>query len=252
MVEMVPTLINGAWELLLPAHRAARPHWGAWTDPTGKPHFGWEVERLRSLNRNIHAQDVVIDVGTEEGDLSGLLASWQATMVLIEPTCQSWPNAKAVWETNSLPMPLACFHGFVDYFDDPHTEIQQGSWPECANGPLIGDHGFCRPEERPDIPHIRTDTLVHRLGITPDIITMDVEGAELRVLEGAKNTLIQYVPLVYISLHPEFMQAHYGHTPAQLDAFMRDLGYHDIYLGTEHEIFYLWWHMDGRRPVELE
>ena len=52
----------------------------------------------------------------------------------------------------------------------------------------------------------------------PDVIKMDVEGAEFHALQGAKNTLSRYRPTVFVSLHGE---------AAQRDclAFFASLGY---------------------------
>jgi FkbM family methyltransferase len=54
---------------------------------------------------------------------------------------------------------------------------------------------------------IKTDTLDNFIKINtikPDILKIDVEGAENLVLEGAKNTLVHYSPIILIEVHSIF------------------------------------------------
>lgn len=254
-VEVVETLINGQWTLNLPAHRAAREQWGRWVDPaTGDEKFGWEPERLDSMSKNIGPGDVVFDVGSEEGDISALIRQWigygDGGVVLFEPGERVWPNTKLIWEANNLPKPLACFHGFaankttIDHPDtDPYTWLD---WPECADGPVIGDHGFCQLNERPDLPAITIDDFCEVTGLFPNVVTMDVEGSEFEVIKGMETVLWTHQPLVYVSIHPEFMRDQYMTQPLQLHQFMADHGYREKHLATDHEHHYVFWHPRGR------
>ena len=58
MTEMVKTVINGTFDIVLPKHRADRPEW--YTDK------GWERNRLMSMYNNIFDGDVMYYVGGEE------------------------------------------------------------------------------------------------------------------------------------------------------------------------------------------
>lgn len=232
-----PVLINGRrdWELLLPPHRAARPQWG-W----------WEATRLAAMRTVIGPGDVVYDVGAEEGDFPALWALWGASVVLAEPNPRVWPNVRLVFEANALPPPLLCWPGFFGNEADLVSRIEDhlglpdwakprpGGWPECAYGPVIGDHGFCQVWERPDIPAITIDDVVKTYP-PPTVITMDVEGSELHVLQGAEQTLLIHRPQVFVSVHREFMQEQYGQTPEELEAFMVAVGYESEFLCLDHE-----------------
>lgn len=231
---MVETLINGRWPLLLPEHRAMRPEW-PW----------WEAGRLAAMATVIGPGSVVWDVGAEEGDFPALWASWGAGVVLAEPNPKVWPNIAAVWRANDLPDPLLYWPGFIA---DAEAEAARNTlpvphrgWPACADGPVIGDHGFCRVEERPDLPTTTVDRLV-AMGVTPPtVLTMDVEGAELLVLRGAGHTLGVHRPEVFVSIHPEFMAHHYGIVDGvdAVRAFMAELDYREQFLAIDHE--HHWW-----------
>lgn len=231
---MRQTLINGRWRLLLPEHRAARPEWTT----------GWEVERIDSMYEHLgRGGHVVYDVGAEEGDLPALWASWGNDVVLFEPNDRVWPNPRAIFEANGL-QPLATFSGFAaDHTGDDFT-IYKRSWPPSADGELIGDHGFCNLCERPDIARIRIDDMAEIVG-PPTAITVDVEGAELRVMMGADQVLIHHRPMVWISVHPQFMDDTHGDTPEDLHRYMAEHGYAQELLAVDHEEHHLY------IPVEL-
>lgn len=235
---MIATTINGRWELLLPEHRAARPQWVA-----------WEVERLASMHRNIRPGDLVFDVGTEEGDLSALFADWGADIVMFEPNPLVWPNIRVIFEGNELTHRVrGTYAGFADdkTYEANRLVKQRDGWPETAYGPVIGDHGFCRPEERPDLPRVTLSDYARRHGLAPTILTLDVEGSELRVMHGASSILHRFQPLVYISVHPDFMHKHYDQDPQQLFDYMESFGYRHLLLETDHEQHWVFYHPDGR------
>ena len=73
-------------------------------------------------------------------------------------------------------------------------------------------------------------------GLLPDVIKIDVEGAELLVLEGAEELLACAAPTLVIAVHPEPMRA-MGAVPANLIAFHKARGY------SGH-------HLDGRPATD--
>lgn len=261
-VPMVPTLINQRWTLLLPEHRANR---GVY--PEGTPHEGepvwdhWESERMAHLHQTIRPGDLVVDVGTEEGDLSALMAQFGARVFLAEPNPLVWPNVRAIFEANDLEH-VGWLNGFfgdennIDLIPSdvivasavPELSVEWDEparwdpWPTSAYGPIIGDHGFRSLRENNDperiTPCFRIDELY--LSQPIDIITMDVEGSELRVLKGAEETLRRDHPTLYVSVHPDFMRDEYGDEPSDLADFLDSLGYSCELLTDVHELHYVW------------
>ena len=223
----------------MPDHRADRPEWTT----------GWEVARLDAMQKAIRPTDTVYDIGTEEGDLSALLGLWCARLHMFEPNDRVWPNVRAVWEANELPPPAGCWSGFAGDI----TEVLSASWPpdnawpQSAYGPLIGDHGFCQLNERPDLPSIRLDDYADGTGDPPDVITMDVEGSELHVLWGARRLLQEHRPVVFVSVHPESMVAHYGVYQNELNTYMALAGYERHFLAHDHEQHWVFQHPENRR-----
>lgn len=233
-------LLNGKWPMILPEHRAARPQW------TNPPY--WEPERMDALEATISPGDVVYDIGAEEGEMTGCFASWGAQVCAAEPNPRVWANIRAIWEANELPRLAGWWVGFAgDKTDEscsPEIEaarVDVGGWPACAYGPVIGDHGFCVLNERPDIPRVRLDYACSTLKWpVPDVVTMDVEGAELRVLQGARWILSQHRPIIFVSVHPQFMADTFGDKAQDLFDYMDRAGYDATFLATDHEDHWMW------------
>lgn len=235
-MEPVEVLISERWRILLPPHRA-RLDWNT-----------WEKARLISMHENIGAGDIVYDIGSEEGDMSGLYAKWGAIVIPFEPNPHVWPNPRFVWEANNLERPPAYFVGFAankTILRPPEIEPifllpRKNGWPGCAYGEVIGDHGFRNETERShDTPSIKIDDFRVMSGLPPDVITMDVEGAELEVLRGAEAVLRSSKPLVYVSIHPDFMMDKYGYGKQQLLDFMESYGYSGNLMENIHEEHWL-------------
>lgn len=256
MTAMRTVLVNDRWSLKMPEHRAARPEWPWWEATRLAAMFHAIVGQQAELEvRGSMRRPVVVDVGAEEGDLPGLWSSWGCDVIMAEPNPRVWPNIEAIWEANQLRDPLGCWAGFVGHEihepDGGHAEwTTVAGWPASASGPVIGDHGFCQLGERPDLPTVTLDELVARVGnahqtdLPVDVITMDVEGSELHVLQGATETLRAQRPHVFVSIHPAFMAHHYGidHGTTVVREFMAEAGYpwdRHVHLCTDHEEH--WW-----------
>jgi hypothetical protein len=70
-------------------------------------------------------------------------------------------------------------------------------------------------------------------GRHPHLIKIDVEGAELLALRGARETLSRCAPVLIVAIHPEPMRL-LGASPTELLAFLAGCGYQGH-------------HFDGRR-----
>ena len=57
------------------------------------------------------------------------------------------------------------------------------------------------------VPTVTIDTIIQQLGTNPDVIKVDVEGAELSVLKGAQVTLREAKPLVFLSTHSAVLRS---------------------------------------------
>lgn len=231
MLSVPDVVLNERWSLTLPDHRVQQ--WAAF----------WERERLNAMHDTIKPDDVVFDVGAEQGDISALVASWGARVVLFEPSPHVWPGIKATFDANVLT-PAGAFAGFAarhtnltpDRMEPRFRLMEKNGWPGCAYGDVSEVNAFRNVCERfHDTPQVSLDDYCTMRNIIPQVVTMDVEGAELEVLKGADLLLSQHHPTVFISVHPTFMAEMYGQTADQLHAYMMSLGYRGELLAVDHE-----------------
>lgn len=233
MTEMVKAVLNGEYEIILPKHRADRPEWY-----TAK---GWERERLAHMHSTTKPGDRVLYIGAEEGEMCALLTMWGATVCMFEPNERVWPNIKAIYDANGLTPARFLYVGFCGKTSTPHW-VGYGdfgvfdSWPPCASGEVIGDHGFKELRDPGERPVMAIDDMSYG----PDMISMDVEGAEWEVLQGAEQTIDRYHPRIYLSLHPEFLIDQYGKYSYEVRRWLIDKGYTETLLAYEHEAHFVY------------
>ena len=71
---------------------------------------------------------------------------------------------------------------------------------------------------------INLDGFCSERGLSPDVIKIDVEGAEIKVLQGAKETIGKHQPALVLSVHREEIRE-LGGSLEELMALIRGLGY---------------------------
>lgn len=230
MTEMISAKLNGKFEMNLPKHRADRPEWYM--------ENGWEKARLESMYDHIGSGDVVYYVGAEEGEMPALCQIWGAETVLFEPNPKVWSHFPLIWESNNLSMPLACIPSFASNTVDKKARIYYSEWPPEASAAIDAAHGFKELHtEASTYGQITIDACVYDHGIKPPTsISIDVEGSEWRVLEGAQRVLSQYSPKIWLSGHPEFMIMYWDEYLNDLRQFIKSFGYKETLLDYQHEV----------------
>ena len=210
-----------------------------------KPPSTWEHERLATMFERIEPGDVVYDVGSEEGEFPALFGTWGAEVVLIEPSPFAWPDIRRHWNTNVDRPPAGWFVGFATDDDDPHlvsyNDNPMRGWPQCAYNKPDPGHGFRHLNDEINYGrssrHGRLDTLPEQFGWpAPDVVTVDVEGGEGHVLRGAVNLLRVHRPVVFVSVHPTYLQDLFGENADEhVHQLMADCGYEGTHIATDHE-----------------
>ena len=199
----------------------------------------WEKERIASMEQHLKHGDVLYDIGTEQGWCNLVYASivGPENIVLVEPTPEFWPNIYYTWYRNFNDQPRGFYAGlFSDKTTDRLFNFKPNKWPESILHDLIDRNKYQYIHaNNQNIPEIELDDYVAISTIIPDAITMDVEGAELLVLRGAKFTLETYKPKCWISIHPDLGERDYGILANQTIKFMTDLGYKAEFLAEDHE-----------------
>lgn len=227
-------LINGKWEIILPEHRALRPEW--YTEK------GWERKRLDSMKKNLDLLDIIYYIGSEEGEMPALCQMWGAQVVMIEPNDKVWPNTKLIWESNQFDPPLATVSGFAANKTSEKVPIHINGFPPSADGEVISDHAFKELIDPGNIPQVKVDDLAKKLNVPPSALSIDVEGSEWEVLQGAAETIKHHHPKIWLSLHPEFLFRMYNKYSYEVRRWLIDQGYEEELLDYQHEAHFYYEH----------
>ena len=200
----------------------------------------YEPERTRSMEEHLKQGDTLFDIGVADGWESVVYSSFVGpeNVCLFEPSSTVWTNIRTIWEANECAAPRSAFWGFVGdttqlnpvgpLINDETLEYQ-GIWPKSAYRDTMIEEMCFRSllSTSSNIPQTTLDDFVSRTGIVPRGISIDVEGAELLVLRGAKQVLLQHHPMIWLSLHDinGAIEHDYHTTKEEIFQFLADCGY---------------------------
>ena len=75
------------------------------------------------------------------------------------------------------------------------------------------------------IKSITIDNFVKETNIIPSLIKIDVEGAELNVLNGARDILSQYKPKIILELHESYLKNNFNIDPQEVFTYLNSFSY---------------------------
>src|SRR6266852_4340627 len=225
-IEFVDQQISGRWVVRIPRFLA---EYHGWWDT-------WEKERHFSMFDHLEAGMLFYEVGASDGWQAAFYASMvggASNVVLIEPTTELWPNIKTIWKHNNLSLPRATYMGFCGERDTGTGNAQFSTWPTGPDySQFVKGQMFSCLDDATQKPCRKLDSLAVAIG-EPEALNIDVEGAELLVVQGAEEILKEKHPLIWLSVHPEMMET-FGHTPKMLFDFMERCGYKSELLAVDH------------------
>lgn len=194
----------------------------------------WEKEYISDLIKTLKKGMTVYDIGAENGELTALVGKLVGgeNVHIFEPNKDYFPNIIANFEMNELHEAASCFNGYVD-------EISSQEWfydrfYNLDNGEIFHGCEHHNPKARPNqVVSIDEWCTVF---VNPDVLLIDIEGAELSVVKGAKELIKNHSPIFYISIHKlEFILDRSNGTKEELIQIFLDNGYNAIHLSTDHE-----------------
>lgn len=150
-----------------------------------RPHAEGDDAWLLAIARH---SEVIFDVGSNIGQaaLIMLMAPNVKQITLIDPN----PSALAQAAENLIRNGLVQKARFACMFADQADDQEMTFWTSGVGsaGSMYNEraHTAAQRGESMKVPTITLDTLADRFGI-PDFIKIDVEGAEMRTLEGARR-----------------------------------------------------------------
>ena len=196
----------------------------------------WEsVERdaYRAFAAMVRPGDVVFDIGAHIGTYSVIasrLVGPAGRVVAYEPVefTRGYLERHLEWNaatSNTMVRPLCC----ADRLGTARFHFRPGE-AEGMNG-LVPVPGF----EACEVQLTTVDREAQSLELTPGVLKIDVEGAELAVLRGSEQVLRTAGPRIALSLHPQAL-ARQGSSPEAVLGWLADVGYESSVIARDHEI----------------
>lgn len=180
------------------------------------------------LKQTIGPGDVVLDVGAFAGIYAVLAARWSAPagrVIGFEPTPSSAALARRHLAFNDLgPDRVQLVEAAVsDRAGRAPLHVYDDSAMPYVNS-LVPAVDTDRPPVIRDVAVVTIDDVCRDLGVVPSVVRMDVQGAEIHALRGARETIrtAQGLTLV-VEMHPQCWPA-FGVTEQSARETLADLG----------------------------
>jgi len=203
----------------------------------GKSHSS-EIRLARFIINTLQKGDCFIDVGAHYGYFSLLAATLvgtngqvhafeasQNTFTILQQNAKNKTNLSCFNQAISNEIGMTTFYEFPNLYSEYNsTNIQQfenTTWFKQL------------APKKVEIETIDLNTFLEDMSLHPTLIKIDVEGAEFKVIQGAKAYLQQYQPLIAM----EYLQAERGNAAHQQAAtLLQSLGYKATTITKEGEL----------------
>jgi len=174
----------------------------------------WITQYLQSILRN---GMTFLDIGAANGYYTLLASPLVKEVVAIEPK----PDERGVLLENIGKNGLKN----VTVLTQPlFSKVTRGSMRKCRFRPMPGG----------DYMTVTLDSL----GLDPDVVKIDVEGAELDVLRGGVETLYRCKPIVVVEIHKHKIET-FGHHWTAVYDFFTDLGCEINDMGSRRRVCFI-------------
>jgi FkbM family methyltransferase len=210
----VSTLPGGERVRLDPAHRQ----------------LAWNVEEYEAFKAAVRPGSIVLDIGANLGAYTVLFAHW------VRPAGRVYAFEPAPESRSGLERQLALNRATAEVTVRAEAIASASGVRQFRASGLRGDNRLGPPslrfgeagshsDDAIDVPAISIDDFCAREGIEPDVIKIDVEGAELEALRGARRTIARAGGRLslFMELHPSIW-AQTGVTRADVEAELREQG----------------------------
>ena len=200
--RLVATLPDGERVILAAAHR----------------HVTWNPHEYRAFRAAVHPGSIVFDVGANAGAYTMLFAQWVGPaghVYAFEPDGRAFEGLTTHLRLNGVADWTTASSAAVLDRPGPASLVVSDSpgGSRVAPGLRIDDTG--RRVQAVSIDHVCRER-----GVVPNVIKIDVEGAELSVLRGARETIAAAGDRVtlFVEMHPRLWpEAGHGLRDVQIE-----------------------------------
>jgi FkbM family methyltransferase len=187
----------------------------------------WDPDTWRAIAEHLPSGGTFIDVGAHMGHCSltaATLVGPEGRVVAIEANPEMVQHLSRNIHASGVTIdvqPIACSDSetLVDLFVASHANSGSSSISQHNASLGAASQRNYRIQARP------LDAVLNELNISRvDVLKIDVEGAELQVLRGAKETLTRHRPVVMVELDDQLLGA-MGTSSAEVRALLASYGY---------------------------
>jgi FkbM family methyltransferase len=194
----------------------------------------WEPEETSFFESRLRSGDVVLDIGANIGWFSLVAAKHigsSGKVHAFEPRPETAKMLKRTVAQNSLNSTINVW----EYALSDKAEELNLSWGNNTVNPGGSFISGSADNSAPIAGHVSQKIFACKLDdllpdVAPNIIKIDVEGAEPRALMGAKNAIARKKPVILSELFPEQLKRVSGKTPVAFISQMEDMGYQCFWL----------------------
>jgi FkbM family methyltransferase len=168
-----------------------------------------EPQQSAAMAKALGSGQVFFDIGANVGYYSILasrLVGTRGTVIAFEPVIRNLSYLYRHIILNSANNVVVLTAACAD-----SVSISTFSAGESyAEGHLAGDDdsaGRGVGATRSIVPTVTVDAVVRQFGVSPDVMKIDVEGAEYLVLKGAYATLLEAKPCIFLSVHSDALRS---------------------------------------------
>jgi FkbM family methyltransferase len=164
----------------------------------------YEPETFRFFREHVKRGDTVLDIGGHIGlfaVMTARLVGSEGKVFSFEPTPFTRAVLQEVVQLNGCADRVEVRPEAVSSHSGETTFFDTGNEISNANSLVKTE----RSKVEITVPLITVDEFAADSGLTINCLKIDVEGVELDVLTGAKETFTQHRPVARLGLHPSFI-----------------------------------------------
>jgi FkbM family methyltransferase len=161
----------------------------------------WEPASFEVLDRMLHADSTFLDIGAWIGPLTLYAANLAPRCHAVEPD----PRARAGLIANIIRNPQLA--GRIQVYPEAVGEVsglrRMGNITSGAGGDSMSSLLFGTAANAWDVECVTLERLISGIG-PPTLVKIDIEGAEVEVLNGSREFIDRTRPPLFLSVHGRF------------------------------------------------
>jgi FkbM family methyltransferase len=166
-------------------------------------HVSWNPDEYAAFRASVRPGATVLDVGANVGAYSVLFARWTGTagrVVALEPDPVAFAGLEAHLRLNGMEDRVTAICAAAT--DGSRSRARLATSSSSGLARLVDEHAG--RDSAIEVRATSIDELCRSHGLAPSVIKIDVEGAELQVLRGARHTIAAAGPelALFVEMHP--------------------------------------------------